>query len=159
MDAKHPRNIAYRIGPGGGHGTFVKTTGWVAGRLEEYIMKRIIFSLVAIVGVAGAANAQTIPGTTIPVPPVPPITLPLDPAIGQVDIKTPNPNVTKIDGTILGSDVKVIQNPAQTNIKVRTPEGDRAMVRLPSDADSIDDATSVKVKAADGTKVKVKAPK
>jgi hypothetical protein len=84
-----------------------------------------------------AAQAQTVP---IPVP------VPLDPAIGTVTVKQPNANVTKIDGTILGNDVKVIENPAQINVKVKAPDGSKAMVKLPTDATSINDATKIKIK-------------
>ncbi len=99
-------------------------------------MSRKIIPLIAMLGfgIATAAQAQT-----VPVPP-------LDPAVGTVTVKQPNANVTKIDGTILGNDVKVIQNPAQINVKVKAPDGSKAMVKLPTDATSINDATKIKIK-------------
>ena len=92
-------------------------------------MSRKFIPLIAVLGlgIGGAAQAQTVPGVTIK--------------------QNPPGTVTKIDGTILGTDVKAMQNPAQINVKVKAPEGAKAMVKLPTNATSIDDATKVKVKA------------
>jgi hypothetical protein len=88
-----------------------------------------LFTVLAL-GIGGAVQAQT--------------TVPID--TSGLTVKTPNPNIVKVDGTLLGTDVKAISNPAQINIKVKAPDGGKAMVKLPADATSIDDATKVKIK-------------
>lgn len=87
-----------------------------------------LFAVLAL-GVTGAAHAQTLPIDT-----------------SGLNVKTPNPNIVKVDGTLLGTDVKAISNPAQINIKVKAPDGGKAMIKLPAGATSIDDATKIKVK-------------
>jgi hypothetical protein len=88
-----------------------------------------LFAVFAI-GLSGAAHAQTAPIDT-----------------SNLNIRVLNPNVTKADGTVLGLDVKAIQNPAQTNVKIKGPDGGRVMLKLPNGA-PVEDA-----------KVKVKVPK
>lgn len=94
-------------------------------------MSRKIIPLFAVLslGMGGAVQAQTVPIDT-----------------SGLTVKKLNPNVTKIDGTLLGTDVKAMQNPAQIKIKVKAPDGGKAMVKLPADATSITDATKIKIK-------------
>jgi hypothetical protein len=88
-----------------------------------------LFTVLAL-GLGSAAQAQTAPIDT-----------------SDLTVKVLNPNVTKVDGTVLDViDVKAIQNPAQTNIKLKAPDGGKVMVKLPRAATSIDDATKVKIK-------------
>jgi hypothetical protein len=88
-----------------------------------------LFAVLAI-GLGGAAQAQTAPIDT-----------------SGLTVKVLNPNVTKVDGTVLDVlDVKAIQNPAQTNVKIKGPDGGKLMLKVPSGATLTDPATKLKIK-------------
>ena len=64
----------------------------------------------------------------------------------DVEVKQNNDNVTKVDGTVNGADVRGMTNPAQTRVQVRDQELGRIDVRLkPGDGTPAPDLSDLEV--------------
>ena len=69
-------------------------------------------------------------------------------AFGQTDVtvKKNNDNVTKVDGTVAGAEVKGITNPAQSRVRVRDETLGRIDVRVkPGDSTALPDLSDLEV--------------
>jgi hypothetical protein len=64
----------------------------------------------------------------------------------QVEVKKNNDNVTKVDGTVNGADVRGMTNPAQTRVRVDSDTLGRADVRIkPGDSTTAPDLSDLEI--------------
>jgi hypothetical protein len=92
--------------------------------MEAFMLKKpVILAAVLALCAGGTAFAQT-----------------------QIEVKKNNDNVTKVDGTVNGADVRGISNPAQTRVRVDSDTLGRADVRIkPGDATVTPDPQTVEI--------------